>query len=100
MSKATRIHKISLLLRHGGHPELLPQMKADMQNCNERIERNYVEDHYEKYYTKEDRLMLHKKEECKNGVCEIPFAEIIEKDLCKDCCKSCNLEDCPLREMD
>jgi len=29
---------------------------------------------------------------------KIPFAEIIENDLCKECCKECQLSECPLRE--
>lgn len=29
---------------------------------------------------------------------KIPFKEIIENDLCKECCKECELEECPLRE--
>jgi len=29
---------------------------------------------------------------------KIPFSEIIENDLCKECCKECQLEECPLRE--
>jgi len=30
---------------------------------------------------------------------EIPFSEIIENDLCKECCKECKLIECPLREV-
>lgn len=29
---------------------------------------------------------------------KIPFEEIIENDLCKECCKECQLVECPLRE--
>lgn len=29
---------------------------------------------------------------------KIPFVEIIENELCKECCKKCELSECPLRE--
>jgi hypothetical protein len=68
-----------------------------------KISQEVLETAAQMYFNDEDwkkYLEEVKKVECKDGVCEIPFAEIIEKDLCKDCCKECNLEECPLREMD
>lgn len=29
---------------------------------------------------------------------KIPFEEIIEDDLCKECCHECQVEGCPLKE--
>jgi len=50
MSKKSRTKKISFFLRTSGHSDKIKQMKADISNCENKVERDYVEDHYGEYY--------------------------------------------------
>ena len=53
MSKATRTKKIAHFLFLAGRTDKTEKMRKDIENCNSKIERDYVEDYYKKYYKKE-----------------------------------------------
>jgi len=50
MTKRSRTKKIAYFLKIAGNADKIPQMKADIEKCDKKIERDFVEQHYSQFY--------------------------------------------------